>query len=77
MNPAPARPLADHLALSVFTVVWGANFLLAELALRQLSPVGFSVSRFVVATVALFALGQVAVVRADDAGAGNVPRRRP
>lgn len=77
MTGARGSPLADHLALSVFTLVWGANFLLAELALRQLSPIGFSVSRFVVATVALFALGQVAVVRADDAGAGPVLLRRP
>jgi len=75
--PTARRPWVDHLAMGLFTFVWGANFVLAELALRQLSPIGFSVSRFVVATGALFALGQVALVRADDAGAGPVLRRRP
>jgi len=86
-RPAPAAAsappanrqgvLRDHLTLAVFTVVWGANFVLAELALRQLSPIGFSVSRFAVATATLFALGQVALVRGDDARVGSVLRRRP
>lgn len=38
-----------HMFLMGFTVLWGANFVLAEVALRELSPISFSVSRFLVA----------------------------
>lgn len=33
----------------MFTLLWGGNFVLAEVALRELSPISFSVSRFLVA----------------------------
>lgn len=47
---------SHHALLGAFTLIWGANFVLAELALAELSPVAFSVARFTVAAgiLALF-----------------------
>jgi drug/metabolite transporter (DMT)-like permease len=45
--------LPHHLLLGSFTFVWGANFVLAEVALAELSPIAFSVARFAVAAAVL------------------------
>jgi drug/metabolite transporter (DMT)-like permease len=37
----------------LFTFLWGANFILAELALTEMSPITFSVSRFAVGGIAM------------------------
>jgi len=37
---------AIHSALSVFTLIWGANFILAKVAIRQMDPLPFSALRF-------------------------------
>ena len=47
------RPYAYHGVLLIFTLLWGSNFVLAEVALRDLSPISFSVSRFLVAGAVL------------------------
>lgn len=35
-----------HTLLLTFVLVWGGNFVLAEVALREMEPISFSVSRF-------------------------------
>ena len=45
-----------HGLLSLFVWLWGANFVLAEVALRQMAPISFSVARFVMGGAALLAL---------------------
>jgi drug/metabolite transporter (DMT)-like permease len=42
--------------LSLFVFIWGANFVLAEVALREMVPISFSVSRFIVGGAALLGL---------------------
>jgi drug/metabolite transporter (DMT)-like permease len=50
----PAWP--HHGLLSVFVWLWGANFVLAEVALREMEPISFSVARFLMGGGALIAL---------------------
>ena len=50
---AADRPAMHHGTLLVFTLLWGSNFVLAEVALRDLAPISFSVSRFMIAAVVL------------------------
>ena len=45
-----------HGLLSVFVWLWGANFVLAEVALREMAPISFSVARFLMGGGALIAL---------------------
>jgi drug/metabolite transporter (DMT)-like permease len=45
-----------HGLLSLFVWLWGANFVLAEVALREMAPISFSVSRFLMGGAALLAL---------------------
>jgi len=45
-----------HSLLSLFVWLWGANFVLAEVALREMAPISFSVSRFLMGGGALLAL---------------------
>lgn len=40
----------------LFTFIWGANFILAEVALRQMAPISFSVSRFVMGGITMLSL---------------------
>lgn len=53
-----ARPLlwTHHSLLLAFTLIWGANFVLAEVALREMAPISFSVSRFVMGAAAMLAI---------------------
>lgn len=53
-----ARPgvLSHHSLLLLFTIIWGANFILAEVALAEMLPISFSVSRFVVGGIAMLIL---------------------
>ena len=50
---AADRASTHHSILLVFTLIWGSNFVLAEVALRELAPISFSVSRFLVAGAVL------------------------
>lgn len=49
-------PWPHHFLLVVFTLVWGANFVLAEVALDEMTPIAFSVSRFVMGGAGLIAI---------------------
>ncbi len=42
-----------HGLLLFFTFLWGANFILAEIALYEMAPIAFSVSRFAIGGVAM------------------------
>lgn len=44
---------SHHSLLFLFTFFWGANFILAEVALLEMSPISFSVSRFAMGGVAM------------------------
>ncbi len=46
-------PRTHHSLLVLFTFMWAGNFVLAEVALRELSPISFSVSRFLMAGLVL------------------------
>lgn len=50
------RAWPHHGFLSLFVWLWGANFVLAEVALREMAPISFSVTRFLMGGVALIAL---------------------
>lgn len=45
-----------HMLLLLFTWIWGANFVLAEVALADMTPIAFSVSRFVMGGLGLLAI---------------------
>lgn len=45
-----------HGLLSLFVWLWGANFVLAEVALREMAPISFSVARFLMGGGALLVL---------------------
>jgi drug/metabolite transporter (DMT)-like permease len=45
-----------HSLLSLFVWLWGVNFVLAEVALREMAPISFSVTRFLTGGTALLAL---------------------
>jgi drug/metabolite transporter (DMT)-like permease len=50
-----------HIAMSFFTLIWGSNFIFAEVAVKELSPLVFSAGRFLlggVVLVLLFAIGE-------------------
>lgn len=47
---------SHHSLLSLFVWLWGANFVLAELALREMAPISFSVARFLMGGGTLVAL---------------------
>lgn len=46
--------ISHHGMLSLFTFFWGANFILAEVALKEMVPISFSVSRFAVGGLTMF-----------------------
>ncbi len=65
-----------HLLLLIFVGLWGGNFVLAEVALREMSPIGFSVSRFLVGGVAMIAMlyCQLFLGSGKASGARLIPR---
>lgn len=46
--------MSHHGLLLIFVFFWGANFILAEIALAEMSPISFSVSRFAMGGIAMF-----------------------
>lgn len=48
--------LFHHGLLFIFTFFWGANFILAEIALKEMAPISFSVSRFAMGGVAMLSI---------------------
>jgi drug/metabolite transporter (DMT)-like permease len=70
MPANPSRVWPHHGLLSLFVWFWGANFVLAEVALREMAPISFSVTRFLMggaALVALFYAQQVQAAESDEA----------
>lgn len=68
----PAREsdaaLPHHTLLLLFVFVWGGNFVLAEVALREMAPISFSVSRFMMGGgVMIFVLYLQMLVGAQEA----------
>ncbi len=53
---APEASWPHHSVLLVFTLLWGGNFVLAEVALREMAPISFSVARFLMGGGAMFAI---------------------
>ncbi|HET6568305.1 MAG TPA: DMT family transporter [Rhodothermales bacterium] len=45
-----------HAVLGLFTLLWGSNFVLAEVALREMTPITFSVARFLMGGVGMVLL---------------------
>lgn len=56
MSAGPDQAWPHHGLLSLFVWIWGANFVLAEVALREMAPISFSVTRFLMGGLALIAL---------------------
>ncbi|MDZ7689612.1 MAG: DMT family transporter [Balneolaceae bacterium] len=48
--------ISHHGILLLFTFLWGANFILAEVALKEMAPISFSVSRFAMGGVAMLSI---------------------
>lgn len=53
MKSTNSGAFSHHSLLSLFTFFWGANFILAEIALKEMSPISFSVSRFAVGGIVM------------------------
>ena len=70
-RPEAAWP--HHGSLSLFVVLWGSNFVLAEVALREMAPLPFSAARFLVGGAALLAV--LAAERAWNARRGREGER--
>ena len=66
---------SHHSLLSLFVFLWGANFVLAELALREMAPISFSVARFLMGGGTLVGLfyPQYAVGLSDGSGLTRAP----
>lgn len=56
MRNASPGAFSHHSLLLLFSVIWGANFILAEVALTDMLPISFSVSRFVIGGLAMLLL---------------------
>lgn len=69
------RPWHHHSLLSLFTFMWGANFILAEVALREMAPISFSVSRFLMGGLAMILLFYWQCYYYDQPVGGNTAYR--
>jgi drug/metabolite transporter (DMT)-like permease len=78
MSPSLQKAWPHHGLLSLFVWLWGANFVLAEVALREMAPISFSVSRFLMGGGALLALlyTQRPTTDKDEASAPLFPKIR-
>ena len=56
MREPQSGALSHHSLLLIFTFFWGANFILAEVALDEMLPISFSVSRFAIGGIAMLLL---------------------
>lgn len=65
-----SRELAwpHHALLLGFVFMWGGNFVLAEVALREMEPISFSVSRFATGAGAMLAVLYVQMVVGSRSG---------
>ena len=72
---APSRDAAwpHHALLLFFVLLWAGNFILAEVALREMEPISFSVSRFAMAAGAMIAILYLQSLFAQRAGNERKP----
>lgn len=56
MRESKTGAFSHHSLLLLFTIFWGANFILAEVALYDMLPISFSVSRFAIGGIAMLLL---------------------
>ena len=56
MRDSRSGAFSHHSLLLLFTIFWGANFILAEVALNEMLPISFSVSRFVIGGITMLLL---------------------
>ncbi|WP_340105826.1 DMT family transporter [Rhodohalobacter sp. 8-1] len=56
MRDSRTDAFSHHSLLLLFTIFWGANFILAEVALNEMLPISFSVSRFAIGGIAMLLL---------------------
>jgi len=56
-----ASAFSHHSLLTLFIFIWGGNFVLAEVALREMAPISFSVARFLLGAVAMVVILYVQV----------------
>lgn len=56
MRDSGTGAFSHHSLLLLFTLFWGANFILAEVALNEMLPISFSVSRFAIGGIAMLLL---------------------
>lgn len=68
-----SKPLREaawphHTLLLGFVLLWGGNFVLAEVALREMEPISFSVSRFAMGAGAMLAVLYLQMMVAARAG---------
>ena len=68
MKPPREAAWPHHALLLGFVLLWGGNFVLAEVALREMEPISFSVSRFAMGAGAMLAVLYLQVVFTRPAG---------
>jgi drug/metabolite transporter (DMT)-like permease len=65
--------LTHHGILLLFVFFWGANFILAEIALMEMSPISFSVSRFAMGGIAMLMVMYLQYRNESANNSGPVP----
>ncbi|MEX0601133.1 MAG: DMT family transporter, partial [Rhodothermales bacterium] len=60
-----------HSLLLTFVMLWGGNFVLAEVALREMDPISFSVSRFLAGGIAMISILYLQLVIGAKEAAGR------
>jgi len=68
LKPPRETAWPHHALLLGFVLLWGGNFVLAEVALREMEPISFSVSRFAMGAGAMLAVLYFQVVLATPVG---------
>lgn len=65
--------MPHHGILLLFTFLWGANFILAEIALEEMSAISFSVSRFAIGGLAMVGVRYLQYRTECNKSAGAIP----
>lgn len=65
--------MSHHGILLLFVFFWGANFILAEVALMEMTPISFSVSRFAMGGIAMLLVMYLQYRNENNNSSGVVP----